>query len=175
MDYQGLKGIASTGDVLLVRKSTWVRLLTAESFSHVAILVWEGNHGGLWVYEFVEGTGYRSTPASAWIDQYAGCDLWLGMAPEIVRMNGETVRTAAHSYRDKRKIFQRYGWLSLIKVWLSQWLKIRIRVFQRVCSTFVQELWEAAGYTGFSQTEDPGNIANACCHLIKINADMGEK
>ena len=175
MDYQGLRDVAKTGDVLLVRKSTLVRIFTAESFSHVAVLIWGLDDGGLWVYEFVERIGYRSVPASSWIEQYANCDVWLGMAPEIVSINEDKVRNAAHSYRDKRKIYQRYGWLSLVKVWLSQVLNLRIRVFQRVCSTFVQELWEEAGYTGFRQTEDPGNIANACRHLIKIDTELEGK
>ena len=41
-------------------------------------------------------------------------------------------------------------------------------VWFRVCSTFVQECWEAAGSQEFERTADPGDIAAACGSLHRV-------
>ena len=169
MTYQELRQVAMTGDVLLVRGSMWVRLLTAESYSHAALLVWD-EADGLWVYEFLEGQGYQSMPASQWFEERAGRgqELYYGEAPEIVRAQPWRVTQAARSYRD-RGLRRRYGWLSLLTVWWSQIRGKRLPVWFRVCSTFVQECWEAAGFQEFERTADPGDIAMVCDTLHRID------
>ena len=169
MTYQELRQLAMTGDVLLVRGSMWVRLLTAESYSHAALLVWD-EADGLWVYEFLEGQGYQSMPASQWFEERAGRgqELYYGEAPEIVRAQPWRVTQAARSYRD-RGLRRRYGWLSLLTVWWSQIRGKRLPVWFRVCSTFVQECWEAAGFQEFERTADPGDIAMVCDTLHRID------
>lgn len=168
MNYQDLRWLAQTGDVLLVRGSMWVRLLTAESYSHVGLLIWDGDDG-LWLYEFVEGEGYRSLPASQWFKERAGRgqEIYYGEAPEIVRAQPWWVIQAARAYRD-RGLRRRYGWLSLLTVWWSQIRGKRLPVWFRVCSTFVQECWEAARFQGFERTADPGDIAAACGSLHRV-------
>ena len=167
MTYQELRQVAMTGDVLLVRGNLLVRMLTAESYSHVALLLWE-EQGGLWVYEFVEGKGYQSMPASQWFAARRGQEIYHGEAPETVHAMPWQVVTAARAYRDRR-FAKRYGWLSLAKVWISQLIGCRVPVRMRVCSTFVQECWEAAGYDGLKRTADPGDIAMECDTLHRID------
>ena len=143
-----------------------IRMLTAESYTHVALLAWE-DCGGLWVYEFVEGTGYQAMPASQWFERYKGREVFHGTAHEIVHAHPHQVIQAAKAYRDKG-FSQRYGWLSLLKVWASQILNKRIPVRMKVCSTFIQEVWAAAGYDCMPRTADPGDIAMECGRLTRI-------
>lgn len=167
MTYADLRHLAQTGDVLLVRGNTLVRVLSASSFSHVAVLVWMPD-GGLWVFEFVEGVGYQAMPASQWFAARKGQAVYHCQAPLIVRRNAAEVRKHVLTYRDGRRIKRRYGWLSLVTVWLSQVTGRRIPVWAKVCSTFAQEVWERAGYTGFTRTADPDDFVEHCLHIAQV-------
>lgn len=168
MTYNEARLSIKTGDVALVKGLRSIRVATGESYSHVGLFVWiEGP--GLWVYEFVEGIGFHALPASQWFRQRAGQIIYWGEAPALVRDNGPMVSAAAVDYRTGRPITRWYGWLSLPVIWLSQVLNQRLPVWLRVCSTYVQECWEAAGYKRLTRTADPGDIAENCQRLTRIN------
>jgi len=124
--------------------------------------------GGLWVFEFVEGKGFQSMPASQWFLQRAGQILYWGEAPQIVRTHQDFAAKAATRYRAAKQVKRWYGWLSLPTIWLSQLLNFRLPVWLLVCSTYAQEVWEEAGYKRFHRTADPGDIAEHCQRLTKI-------
>lgn len=157
---------ACSGDVILVKGQgvigTLIRGLTGESYSHVALLLRDPGGVGWQVAEFGEGIGFSLMPLVEWLDKRRGQTLFYGVAPEVVRQKPGTVHLAATRYVSAGWIRGTYGYLSLAKVWLSQVLKINIPVLQKVCSTFAQEVWKLAGYTGFTRTADPGDIAEHC-------------
>lgn len=166
MTYKELKTLVKTGDVLAVRGSMFVRTFTAESYSHVAVLVWMPD-GGLWVFEFKERCGFRSMPASEWFQEFKGKDVYWVTAPEIVHKHPDRVLEKVLKYRNPDAKVQ-YGWLSFISIWFSQLFNCKIPVVFRVCSTFVQKVWEYAYYEGFCRTADPGDIVQEGSMLIKL-------
>lgn len=173
MTYEKMRRLAESGDLLLVRGNRAVRILSSESFSHIAVLVWmpandDPKGGGLWVFEFVEGAGFQSMPASQWFNQRQGQKVFCGEAPPIVASNPATVFAASTSYRDATPARRRYGWLSLVTVWVSQILRRRLPVHGKVCSTYAQEIWEATGYDGFKLTADPGNFVDHCRTIVPV-------
>ncbi|WP_321532283.1 hypothetical protein [uncultured Desulfuromonas sp.] len=172
MTYADLRIRAVTGDVLAVKGTgiagRIIRALTGESYSHVALLVQETS--GLFAYEFVEGTGFQILPASEWVRRRQKQNLRFCRAPERVLNNPNAVAAAARCYRNSSVVSRWYGWLSLVKVWLSQKTGLKIPVRQKVCSTFVQECWAATGYT-LPTTADPGEIVNACDPIHTITPE----
>lgn len=166
MTYSALRKRAKTGDIFAVRGTglvSWlIRAATGESYSHVALLVWI--HTGLYVFEFVEGVGYQSMPASEWLRRRQGQQLCYGVGPKILATYSERIREAAIKYRHSSVMSRMYGYLSLLKVWAGQILGRNIHVHQKVCSTFVQECW-AAGTFHMGPTADPGDIASACSEI----------
>lgn len=171
MTYDEMRQKAVTGDVILVRGNRFVRVFTAESVSHVAVLVWMPDDGGLWVFEFVESEGYLSMPASQWFHKRRGQAIYHGIAPDRVHRFPQEVFTAATRYRDSSTASRRYGWLSLVTVWVSQLVRRRLPVRGRVCSTFAQEVWEATGWIGFSRTADPGDFIEVCQRLTPVQLE----
>lgn len=169
-----LKDRAKSGDPLLVKSEkpvgVLVRVLTGESTSHVAVLVWVTVEGGraLLVYEFVEGIGHQVVPVEKWLADRAGQKITFGVAPAVVHARPHRVQAAAESYTDASRFKRSYGYLSLVKVWLSQLIRCRIPVRQKVCSTYVQEVWRSAGYDQIPRTADPGDIAEHCQSLYPI-------
>lgn len=163
-----LKKRARSGDVLLVKSEkpvgVLIRVLTGESTSHVATVVWALTDScrELVVYEFVEGVGYQVVNLEKWFDDRQGQKVEYGVAPVEVHARPHRVQAAAESYTNAGRLKRSYGYLSLVKVWLSQLLRCRIPVRQKVCSTFVQEVWRAAGYDQIQRTADPGDIAEHC-------------
>jgi hypothetical protein len=167
MTYSEMRQLAQTGDVLLVEGkgffSKMVRVVTGESISHVALLFWLD--GGLFVAEMIEGKGYQIMPASQWFPRAAGPVLF-GAAPVSVQSRGDTILAIIASYRDTKKK-QRYGYLSLLKVWWAQITGQQIKVHQRVCSTFVQDVWEQCGFH-FAQLADPGDYLALCRYVCAV-------
>lgn len=158
MTYQEIRSKATTGDVVGVQGtglfSRAIRFFTQESFSHVAMFVWHGT--GLWIYEFVEGRGFQCMPASQWFMLRQKQKLFVGKAPTVVRKDPELVKELAGSFRASR-IKQHYGIISLFKILVSQWTKKEIPTFFKNCSTYIQYVWEKAGYE-IQITSDPGDI-----------------
>ncbi|APG24101.1 C40 family peptidase [Syntrophotalea acetylenica] len=165
---------AQNGDVLLVKSDSAVgkaiRCLTGESYSHVAVLVWvPGLYGfTLRVYEFAEGVGHQTLPLDDWLAQRESQALFYGVAPEPVHAAPTRARTAAEYYTTASRLQRGYGYLSLVKVWLSQLIRCRIPVRQKVCSTYAQEIWRAAGFDAIGRTADPGDIAEHCQTLYPL-------
>jgi hypothetical protein len=174
MNLSELKKRASNGDVLLVKSDSaigkLIRVFTGESYSHVAVLIWvPGARGNdLMIYEFVEGVGHQTLSLDAWLKDRDGQILSFGVAPDPVPASPVKVRAAAEYYKTASLLQRSYGYLSLVKVWLSQLIQCRIPVRQKVCSTFTQEVWRCSGYDGITRTADPGDIAEHCQTLYPI-------
>lgn len=159
MTYQELREIVKTGDVVGADSGTFfakiVKKFTKEDFSHVAMFVWHGT--GLWVYEFVEGTGYQCMPASQWFQLRDGQVLKVGKAPAEVYAKGDKfIQKTVSKFRAEKS--KHYGILSLVSVFFAQLIKKKIPTHFKVCSTFIQFVWEECGFTEFKMTADPGNI-----------------
>lgn len=176
MTYAFMRKQVKTGDVLIVRGtgiiSRLVRTFTGESYSHVALLVWEKD--GLHVFEFVEGVGFQSMPTSEWLRRRRKQKLYLGVAPKVLGDHAGKIKAAAVKYRNGSVMSRMYGYFSLVKVWLSQKIGKKIPVHQRVCSTFVQECW-SAGFFSLKRTADPGDIADACSALHALYLLEGDE
>ena len=171
MNYSAVRAWASNGDVIGVKGTNFIgkaiRFFTQEKYSHVALFVW--HEGGLWVYEFLGRGGYQCTPASQWFQLRKGQDIWVGKAPAVVRTVPERVMLSASSFRSSF-IKQQYGFLSYITIALAQITKSRPDTALKVCSTFVQHVWEQCGYR-FTVTPDPGDvmrIAKNIAPLVKV-------
>lgn len=169
MKYVDIKAICNSGDVFAVKgkgfAGAFIRALTGESYSHVAMLVFENN--GLLVFEFVEGVGFQTMPASEWLRRRKGQRVCYCPAPPHVTSRVCDVVVAAKAYRNSSVISRWYGWLSLLKIWASQKTGFKIPVRQKVCSTFVQECWASSGFK-LPTTATPGDIVNHCDPIHKI-------
>jgi hypothetical protein len=168
MTYQELRQFVKSGDVVGADSGTFfakiVKKFTGEKFSHVAMFVWHGT--GLWIYEFVEGTGYQCMPASQWFRLREGQTLYHGRAPLLVQAaNTKWVIDRVSEFRVNKS--KHYGILSLFTVFLSQVIKKKLPTYFKVCSTFVQYVWERAGVE-FKQTADPGDIMRMASQVEKL-------
>jgi len=167
MNYDEMRTRALSGDVILLEGTGFVskaiRVLTGQSISHIALLVWM--EGGLFIAEMVEGNGYVITPASQRLKTLKGI-VYFGAAPKVVTVEPEKVLAQVLEYRaDKKK--QQYGYLSLLKVWWAQLVHKSYTPTRKVCSTFVQETWQECGFT-FAQTADPGDFMGHCRYVVKM-------
>jgi hypothetical protein len=157
MTYADVRDSVRTGDIFLVegrRAFSWViRILLGQQFSHVALAWWWND--GLYIAEMVEGTGFQIMPASQWVTQQGG-KIFLGVAPKVVQDNAPKVVDFINATRaDKKK--QSYGYLSLLMVAAGQIFQKNVPTHSKVCSTFVQAGWQAAGYQ-CDETESPGGL-----------------
>ncbi|PLY02754.1 MAG: hypothetical protein C0622_05240 [Desulfuromonas sp.] len=170
MTYEQIRNQAQTGGVLAVRGtgtvSKVIRVVTGESHSHVAMLVWLDD--GLYVFEFVEFVGFQILPASEWLRRRQGQDIIYCSPPRHVAANPDRVKAAAISYRNASVAARWYGYISLFLILYSQITGRKVHVIQKVCSTFVQECWAAAGHR-LKRTADPGDIVEACPATYKID------
>ena len=167
MTYEDVRKRAQSGDLVLLEGNGFVskaiRVLTGQSISHVAMLVWL--HDGLFIAEMTEGNGYQLTPASQRVGSMAGI-IYYGEAPKVVQAKPGCIVEQVSLYRaDKKR--QRYGYLSLVKIWWAQLWHKSYTPARKVCSTFVQETWEKCGYH-FAQTADPGDFVGICQYVARI-------
>jgi len=160
-----ITSIAKTGDVIALSSNIFVRVLTGHTESHVGILVWFGKR--LFVAEFIETKGFNFVLLEEWLKGVEECTV--GTAPPIVNDNYSIVINKVIEYNNKGKIV--YGWLTLPLVWFSQLTGIKFPHIMEVCSTFVQKIWEEAGYTQFTKVADPGDIINACMTIRRFKND----
>ena len=163
-----LKYIAETGDIVATESSKWVRIFTAESFSHVGIILKEGDK--VYVVETHEdaGTTYKIL-FDEWVQGYERA--WLGLLPFELENRRASIESAIRQYMLKPPRSKKYGYLTLPLVWLNQIFsghKFAHRL--NVCSTLVGEFWRAGGWTNEGKLADPGDIATNCEALIKIHA-----
>lgn len=161
MTYEEFLLTAQTGDVLATCSNTFVRVLTGESFSHVAMVL--KNKDNLFVAEQVETHGYRIVTLEEWIKGKA--QFTFAQAPKDIRGSLEVFR-AAYTYPEK--ISSHYGWLTLFVVWLSQLTGIKFPKYHDVCSTFIARMW-AAERVIFMGNPDPGSIVRACEPRYTVN------
>ena len=165
MYYEELRQQAQDGDFILCKRralaAIGIRVFTAESFNHLAGLVWLGD--GLWVSEMLGKGGHTLTPASTWARRRlaAGEELLWGQAPDVVRGN-PAVRQAVELAREEQ---YPYGHPSLVSVWLSQVFNVPLRgAAGVVCSTYWAQVFEDCGYDGFDRLPDPGDfLQHAVC------------
>jgi hypothetical protein len=149
-----------TGDVLLVKGngliSKFIRVLTGESYSHVAMLC-VNDLGHVCVREFVEGTGYKFTPSVLmWMQKREGQEIFYGEAPIELDRYKTSVASSNFPFSES------YGYASLFKVLAGQIFNVKFTTRQKVCSTYIQHCWETGGFKDFDATADPGDIANYC-------------
>lgn len=154
--YENVRRIAKNGDLLGVQGFFPIRAATGGSFSHLAMFVWLGDNN-LYVTEFV-AKGFSLTPASDWFERNRR-NVFFGLAPKTVRQSPEKVLEFVLSIRDNpNEQVRKYGFLSYVKIVLSQLFRIPIKVAYMVCSTYVQKAWEFAGYKEFTKTADPEDL-----------------
>lgn len=154
--YEELRPFIDTGDVVLAKDRTLegiiIRVFTAESTNHAAVFVWLGE--GLFIAEMTMRYGFRMIPASEWFEARQNSELLYCQAPQSVRDKADIIKKKILLARSRQ---YRYSYITLIRVWLSQ-------IFNRsmqglfVCSTFIQDLWEATGYSRFKRLADPGDF-----------------
>lgn len=160
--YSEIRDELRTGDVLLCKKrslvSILIRIFTAESFNHVAMIHVNGM-GRVDVAEMQEGKGFQMTPMSQWMLRTTA-EVYLGRSPDIDRVK------AATEIQRTRSLRPNYSYWTLATVWLSQVFNRRAPA-GRVCSTWAAAVWEKAGYDEFKRTPDPGDFVR---HVKKIEA-----
>ena len=137
INYAQLRANARTGDLLALKgrgiASYLVRIFTATSWSHVAVLLWVDE--GLWVCEMA-WSGYRMRPASQWVPEQSA-DVWWCRAPEFIKEECATEVLLAHRGRP-------YSYWSLITTWISNLLNRRLPSGD-ICSELAQNLVESCG------------------------------
>ena len=163
--YEDLRLIAKNGDLFLFEGrsfiSRFIRAVTGQQISHVAMLIWIGD--GLWVAEMLEGRNYQLTPASQRIKELCGAgNVYYGSRPLECKGKGQIIYDTAMLYRGSK-----YGYLSLFKVWWSQFTRRKGTVEKLVCSTFVEKCWEAAGYE-MPHLPDPGDFMLHSAIIIPV-------
>ncbi len=153
--YSKIRDRIQDGDVFAVKNrgmvSLFIRLITAESANHVAVLLWLT--GGLWVAE-MRGSGYRLVRASQWIKENKGKVVFWVEAPECVRSNAAVVKKVVLETKTQNPDYSKW---TLVKVWWSQLIN-RMDRGELVCSTFAQRVWQQCGFAGFTRLADPGDF-----------------
>lgn len=157
MNYAALRPTIDTGDVLLYEGrgfvSKAIRMLTGNQFSHVAVFVWL-DEDDLWLAEMKEFLGYRLRRASEAVEaDFDDALLYLGKIPlkptedDSRAMRGVILSSTA----------EKYGYLSLMKIWWSQVRNKKFKTRRLVCSTFAAKVWGSVGVM-FPKTPDPGDF-----------------
>ena len=158
MRYSEIPGKAITGDQLSTSSNTFIRVMTGESYAHVATLFWD--NGILSVFETVGMRGgFRVVPFPRWIRENSHKEISFGVAPEIVHRHADLVGERMQEHRDNGPHI--YGWTSLPLVWLSQITGKKYGQWHRVCSTLSQYFWNASGWK-LGRLADPGDIMRSC-------------
>ena len=166
MNYAEASAKAQTGDLLTTVSSIWVRMLTAESFSHSAIVLIEDRI--TYVVEVHESTGHTTkTLFEDWIKDY---DLvYLGIPERCIQLNRNTIGENINKYLKKKPKKLKYGYFTLPLVWLNQIFPGKTFKHSRnVCSTLVGELWRSVGWSNEGKLADPGDLALSCVTLYRI-------
>ncbi len=162
--YEQVRSGIRDGDVVLCKSrspiAVAIRVLTGESYNHVGLFVWMGD--SLYIAEMRELVGFRLVPASQWMAGRKG-EVMLGEAPQPVRGHVHILLEVMRTRYEN----PRYGYWELAKVWWSQ-LRNRPGRGAFVCSTFVQHLWQVAGFGHFKRLADPGDIAWHCATLVPV-------
>jgi len=138
VNYKDLRRKAKDGDLLLV----------------------EGRGIVSRIIRALTGQNFSHVAILVWID--GGLVVVEGLAPTEIEGHREQARIAAVRLRGEK-----YGYLSLFGVWLSQFTGWNKKSGGLVCSTAVRRVWNACGYR-FDQTPDPGDFVRLCVYVSKI-------
>ena len=138
------------GDVLMLKRSRLVRLFLLDTVSHCA-LVLEKRYGKV-VCEYTFN-GYKETPLTTWLENNARYQTWVGKAPKSIKNRSLAILIAARGlgHRNYSK------WTGLM-VWLRHVLGLQEHEYGMVCSTYVQKVWEEAGWAGSAGPMDPADF-----------------
>lgn len=169
--YSYIRQRIDTGDVLLVKSrkivSVLIRMFTAESFNHVAMLI--TNQSGVWVVEMREGKGFQLMPASQWFEINKKSVIHWGKCPlKSTAVNSHVSLRGNHRCLESRAMQARgekYSYWTLFAVWWSQLTGRKVKN-GLVCSTFIQKVWEQCGYRMGEKAADPADFVE---HLIDVN------
>ena len=172
MKYDEFRIIAKTGGLLGAHGhgiiGTIIRVATGESLQHVAILFWEGD--GLFVAEFIEGTGFQIMAASQWVKKRKKYIIYYGYPPEEVLNNQELVKKLIYSIRDDDNAFKRnYNYWELPIVWFANIFGHSVSSLGGVCSSFVGRIYDKCGVKKHMQV--PGDMFEICDSFGKITYD----
>lgn len=172
MDYEHCRNFAKTGDIIGCEGKSFVqvaiRKITGQSFNHVAMLVWIDT--GLYIFEFVEGDGFRFVPASAWVKKRLKKKefLYWGKAPKIIRDGELFILDHVTTIRKAEKSKRNYNYWELPVIWASQYLGFNVEALSGVCSTSIAQAWKKCGYR-WQRMPRPGDFMHHCEELTLIN------
>lgn len=166
--YSVVRNEIQSGDTVACKRRAWfsilIRIFTAESTNHTAVLL-RDPEGGVWVTEMREGEGYQCVPASQWFAEQLSkkvsvtyCKAPQGTNP--LKARAKILKTRAED--------PRYGYFTLLLVHWSQILGIKFQGKYPVCSTYAQDVHEAADYEGYKKLCDPGDIEEHAPIKVKI-------
>lgn len=145
--------------------SVLIRVFTAESYNHVAMLL-NDPETGAFVVEMREGKGFQLMPASQWMQKNKKSVIMWGKSPlrGDVEMIHDCVQRNAMKHREAN-----YSYISLLSVWWSQLTRRKVP-HGLVCSTFVQRVWRACGYDLGNKAADPSDFAEHVLFMTQVKA-----
>lgn len=157
--------VAETGDLLVTVSSKWVRILTAESFSHAAVILKENDQIYV-VQTHEEDNDTTKQLFTEWIKKYD--HVYLGFPERVVAENRTKIRDRIYEVLNQPTEKKKYGYWTLPLVWLNQiFPNKKFQHKKNVCSTLVQYLWNATGWV-IGKLADPGDLALSCLALHRI-------
>ena len=172
MEYTVAREFIKTGDVVGCEGKSIIQLMirkaTGQSFNHIAMFVWIET--GLYVFEFVEGTGFQFKPASVWIqDRLKKKEfLYWGKAPSIIFENEKKILDHVTTIREGKKHDRNYNYWELPVLWASQYFGFNVEALSGVCSTSIAKAWEEAGYK-WKKSPRPGDYMHVCDNFTLIS------
>lgn len=172
MRYNNLRTVIKTGDICGCEGKGFVqriiRKATGQSFNHVAMFVWIEK--GLYIFEFVEGEGFRFVPASQWVatrlkkKQY----LYWGMAPKKVRDRPDVISAHVTTIREGKRSKRNYNYWELPVLWAANTFGFNVEELSGVCSTAISVAWKKCGFR-FEKSPRPGDYMHYCETFTLIN------
>lgn len=153
-----------TGDAVITISNLLVRIFTAESFSHVGIILVEDEIPYVVeTHESIDNT--RKILLKDWLKQYE--KVYVGRPVLHIRRHRDKIEDKIYEYLEKPVSQKKYGYFTLPLVWLNQiFPKRKMPHKLNVCSTFVQEMWNSTGWK-FGRLMDPGDVAIEGCDLLR--------
>lgn len=169
MNNQTLENSLRTGQILLTRNTRgplgkFIRVATGESFAHAAIVERKGNQA--FVHEMSAGKGgHRKVPFAEWLNEYGRYGVTLGTPKGLENADQGKISDILNDFQGES-----YGWLGLLRVWLSQVFHGRFGMRPKwiVCSTFAQVMLERGLGVETKGLLDPGDLAKFCVNRMDI-------
>lgn len=145
--------------------SVLIRVFTAESYNHVAMVLRDPNTGAF-IVEMREGKGFQLMPASQWMQHNKKSVIMWGKSP--LKGTPEEINECITRVAMRNR-YANYSYLSLLSVWWSQLTRRKVRS-GLVCSTFVQRAWRACGYDMGNKAADPADFAEHVVFMTQVKA-----